>query len=386
MKTVNHHVKEIKESIFSQMTAMATKNQAINLSQGFPDFEGPAFIREALTEAISHPKLGQYAPMPGIPFLCEELLKSHQDNYSMDYSPSEITVTNGATEGIMVTCLALLNPGDEVIIFEPFYDSYPVAINLTGAKIKVVTLKEPDFKWDSEELNAAFSDKTKLVILNNPQNPTGRVFSKEELSELCQLIKKYDAYVLSDEVYEFLTFEGRRHIPLMTLGGMRERTITISSAGKTFGHTGLKVGWVTAAEEVSKAIRMVHQFNVFSVNPHAQYAVAVGLKNLKTYIPEFQKTYDEKRLLLKNILEDAGFNPCKTEGTYFTLVPIPEDKLNEGHDDLSFCKYLIEEKKVATIPPSAFYSKTEEGKRYLRFCFAKSDATLNEARALLLKN
>ncbi|CAN0289504.1 unnamed protein product, partial [Chrysoparadoxa australica] len=189
----------------------------------------------------------------------------------MDYSPSEITVTNGATEGIMVTCLALLNPGDEVIIFEPFYDSYPVAINLTGAKIKVVTLKGPDFEWDSEELNAAFSDKTKLVILNNPQNPTGRVFSKEELSELCQLIKKYDAYVLSDEVYEFLTFEGRRHIPLMTLEGMRERTITISSAGKTFGHTGLKVGWVTAAEDVSKAIRMVHQFNVFSVNPHAQY-------------------------------------------------------------------------------------------------------------------
>lgn len=378
MKSVNHTVKEIKESIFSQMTAMATKNQAINLSQGFPDFEGPAFIREALKEAIDTPKLGQYAPMPGIPLLNTEIQSYLKSYYDLNYGPTELTVTNGATEGIMVTCMALLNPGDEVIIFEPFYDSYPVAINLTGAKIKVVTLKGPEFRWDSDELAKAFSEKTKLVIFNNPQNPTGRVFSKEEIEELASLVKKHDSYILSDEVYEFLTFDHRKHIPIATLEGMRERTITTSSAGKTFGHTGLKVGWVSADEKVSKAIRMVHQFNVFSVNSHAQHAVAIGLQNLKSYIPEFQELYNQKRLLLRDVLTEAGLDPLTTEGTYFTLIPVPD-----GHDDLSFCKYLIEEKKVATIPPSAFYSKSEEGKNYLRFCFAKSDELLKEARRLL---
>ncbi|MCR9205509.1 MAG: aminotransferase class I/II-fold pyridoxal phosphate-dependent enzyme, partial [Halobacteriovoraceae bacterium] len=331
-------------------------------------------------------KLGQYAPMPGIPLLTQEIRNYTTDLYDVDYSPSEVTVTNGATEGIMVTCLALLNPGDEVIIFEPFYDSYPVAINLTGAKIKVVTLKGPDFRWDSEELAKAFSDKTKLVIFNNPQNPTGRVFSRKEIEELAGLVKKHDSYILCDEVYEFLTFDGFNHIPMMSLEGMKERTITTSSAGKTFGHTGLKVGWVLAEEKVSKAIRMVHQFNVFSVNPYAQHAVAIGLQNLNTYIPEFKTLYNGKRLLLKEILVDAGFSPCATEGTYFTLVPIPEDKLKEGYDDLSFCQHLIEKNKVATIPPSAFYSKTDEGKKYLRFCFAKSDELLNEARNLLKGN
>jgi aspartate/methionine/tyrosine aminotransferase len=383
MKPLNSTATAIKESIFSQMTALAREHKAINLSQGFPNFEGPSFIRDALKEAVSMPELGQYAPMTGIPLLLEELSHHFKHNYNLDYDKFELTVTNGATEAIMVGSLALLEKGDEVILFEPFYDSYPVAAELAGATVKVVTLKAPDFHWDLEELEKAFSHRTKLVYLNNPHNPTGRVFTKEELSELSRLVKKYDAYVLSDEVYEFLTFDEHKHIPFATLPEMRERTLTIGSAGKTFGHTGLKVGWLAAPKELTHACRMVHQFNVFSVNSMAQYAVAMGLKERETYIPEFQKLYLEKRDLLDSILTGAGLNPLKSQGTYFTVVPIPHLALENGHDDISFCRHLIEKHQVATIPPSAFYRKSDEGSKYLRFCFAKSDELLKKAGVYL---
>lgn len=383
MKNFNPRVATIKESIFSQMTALAREHKAINLSQGFPDFEGPVFIREALKVAAEKPSLGQYAPMPGIPMLLENLGHHYKDQYDLTYGANEITVTNGATEGIMVTSLALIEPGDEVILFEPFYDSYPVAAELAGAKIKIVTLKGPEFKWDSEELKNAFGPKTKLVYFNNPHNPTGRVFSLAELKELSELVIKHDAFILSDEVYEFLTYEEHKHIPMMKLPLMRERTITAGSAGKTFGHTGLKVGWLAASAPITKGIRMVHQFNVFSVNPMAQYAVALGLENLKTYIPEFQNLYNQKRLLLKDILVEAGFNPCATQGTYFTLVPLPKEAIDRGHTDITYCQELIKNAKVATIPPSAFYSKSLEGSKYLRFCFAKSEELLDKTRVYL---
>jgi N-succinyldiaminopimelate aminotransferase len=383
MKSINSTVATIEESIFSQMTSLANEYEAINLSQGFPNFEGPTFIRESLSEAISIKALGQYAPMPGIPALLESLQGHFQKRYDLKYDASQITVTNGATEAIMVGSLALLEEGDEVILFEPFYDSYPVAARLAGAKVKVVTLKGPDFKWDENELRKAFSPKTKLVYLNNPHNPTGRVFTKEELEGLAKLIKEFDAYVLSDEVYEFLTFDEHIHYPMASIAGMKERTLTIGSAGKTFGHTGLKVGWLASSPQLTKAIRMVHQFNVFSVNPMAQYAVARGLEQMDSYQPKFQKLYQEKRDILRSHLLSAGFKPCPTQGTYFTLVPIPEDKLTEGHDDLSFCRHLIKTKKVATIPPSAFYEKSNEGSKYLRFCFAKTNETLDQAGVYL---
>ncbi len=383
MKSINPQVATIKESIFSKMTALARVHQAINLSQGFPDFEGPSFIREAIAEASKDYRLGQYAPMPGNPYLLENLGHHYKNQYDLNYSDKEITVTNGATEGIMVTSLALIEPGDEVILFEPYYDSYPVAAELAGAKIKIVTLKGPDFCWDSEELEKAFSSKTKLVYFNNPHNPTGRVFTPAELKELSELVIKHDAYILSDEVYEFLTFENHKHIPIMKLPGMRERTITTGSAGKTFGHTGLKVGWLAASEPITKAIRMVHQFNVFSVNPMAQYAVATGLEHVGTYIPEFQSLYNQKRLLLKEILLEAGFSPCETQGTYFTLVPLPQKAIDLGHTDISYCEELIKKAKIATIPPSVFYRKSQEGTKYLRFCFAKSENLLNKTRVYL---
>ncbi len=362
------------------MTVLAKKYNAINLSQGFPDFEGPAFIREALKEAVGIKALGQYAPMPGIPLLLENLERHFASQYQLSYDKlTSLTITNGATEAIMVASLALLEPGDEVILFEPFYDSYPVAAELAGAKVKVVTLHGDDFRWNDDELRQAFSPKTKLIYFNNPHNPTGRVFNKDELLQLSELVKEYDCYILSDEVYEFLTFDDNQHIPIATLPEMQERTLTIGSAGKTFGHTGLKVGWLASSPEISHACRMVHQFNVFSVNPMAQYAVAKGLEQMGSYSKEFKKLYTHKRDLMHHVLLESGLTPCQTEGTYFTLVPIPKSFLEQDYDDISFCRYLIEKHHTATIPPSAFYRKSDEGKRYLRFCFAKSEELLKEA-------
>ena len=379
MKSFNQKVSSIKESIFSKITSLANEHNAINLSQGFPDFDGPEFIRDAFQEALSVSKLGQYSPMPGLPFLQEEIKNYTKNLYDLNLNLNEITITNGATEGIFLTCMALLNDGDEVVIFEPFYDSYPAAISLTGAKLKVVTLEGPSFKWSPSSLESAFSKKTKLVILNNPHNPTGRVFDEFELKELAKLVIKYDCFVLSDEVYEFLTFDDHKHIPIMTLPGMRERTITISSAGKTFGHTGLKVGWTLAEPSISNAIRMVHQFNVFCVNTYSQFAVARGLQNLCSYLPTYRETYERKRLQLHNILKESGFSPKLPQGSYFSLVQIPTAKQELGFKDITFCEHLIAKNKIATIPPSVFYLNSKEGERYLRFCFAKKEETLAEA-------
>jgi len=382
---LNPVLSTFKESIFSQMTSLANKHQAINLSQGFPDFAGPSFITEALKESLKLNSCNQYSPMPGLPCLTQQLQETYKDQYALEYNQSQITVTNGATEGIMITALALLAPGDEVVIFEPFYDSYPAAAALSHAKVKCVTLKGPQFTWDSEELEAAFNHKTKLVIFNNPHNPSGRVFSQKECSELAKLCQKYDTYLLSDEVYEYLTFDGHRHTPMATLPGMYERTITCSSGGKTFGHTGFKVGWVLASEEITHALRMVHQFTVFSVNGNAQYAMAAGLRHLEHYLPTFRIDYDTKRRALRKSLEAAGLRPLETQGTYFTMIPLPEMAQQAQMNDIAFCQYLIENVGIATIPPSGFYQKSKDGENYLRFCFAKSEKTLKQAD-LALKN
>jgi N-succinyldiaminopimelate aminotransferase len=287
---------------------------------------------------------------------------------------SQVTVTNGATEAIFSTCMALINPGDEVIVLEPFYDSYLAAIRLAGGVPVPVTLKAPDFSFDLKELEAAFTDKTKMIFFNSPHNPTGKVFSKEEMNSISQLVIKHDTYLVSDEVYEFLTFEGLKHLPIATLEGMKERVITISSAGKTFGLTGWKIGWITASEALTHAIRMVHQFNTFSVCTPLQFAVAEALTKLETYVPEFKAQYGELRSFFIDGIIKAGLSPLKSEGTYFVLVPTPKDKT-----DIEYCTELITSKKVASIPLSPFYLKSKEGEDYVRFCFAKKKETLSAA-------
>ena len=370
MKPLNNTVEQFKESIFSTMTKMAIENKAINLSQGFPDFDGPKWVIDLASKAMNDNK-NQYAPSMGILPLREAIAHNYKRFYNFTVNPlSEVVVTSGATEAIFCTCMGLLNAGDEVIVLEPFYDSYLASIQLAGAKVVPVTLKAPLFNYDIEELKAAITSKTKLLILNNPHNPTGKVFTVKEVQEIGELAKKHDFYILSDEVYEFLTF-GVEHIPTATYEGLKERTITISSTGKTFGLTGWKIGWAIGPAKLIKAIHNVHQFTTFAVSQPFQWAMAEALVRMDEYLIEFKVEYSRKRDLLISGLKKRGFNVSNPQGTYFAMAFLPE-----GENDVDYCKKLIVENKVATIPTSAFYLKSDEGSRMIRFCFAKKDETL----------
>ncbi len=373
MKSTSAVVSRFKESIFSTMTKLALENQAINLSQGFPDFDGPKWVRELAVNALMAGK-NQYAPSMGLLSLREAIAANYKKFYRLTYNPlSEIVVTNGATEAIFCTCMALLNPGDEVVVLEPFYDSYIASIEMAGAKAIAVTLHAPDFKFNNQELLAAITDKTKLLIINNPHNPTGKVFSVDEINFLGKLAVEKDFYLLSDEVYEFLTF-GIDHKPTATFEALRERTITISSTGKTFGLTGWKVGWAAGPAELIKLIHNVHQFTSFCVAHPLQAAMAEALTKMDQYLVEFKADYEQKRNFLINGLKACGFKVIEPQGTYFVMV-----QLKDGENDIDYCKKLIIEKKVATIPTSTFYLKSRDGDKMIRFCFAKTQQTLEAA-------
>jgi N-succinyldiaminopimelate aminotransferase len=380
MKPLNHVVTQFKESIFSTMTKLAIDHEAINLSQGFPDFDGPQWIIDLAKNAMDQGnKLGnvgknQYAPSNGILPLREAISSNYKRLYNLDYDPmNEVIVTNGATEAIFCTCMALINPGDEVIVFEPFYDSYLASLQMAGAKVVPVTLKMPDFSFNKEELIAAINSKTKLLILNNPHNPTGKIFSQDEIKTIAELARKFDFYILSDEVYEFLTFN-ETHRPTACFEDLKNRTITISSTGKTFGLTGWKIGWTCGPKEIIKAIHNVHQFTTFCVAHPLQMAMASALSNMDDYLIDFKNKYRQKRDFLVTGLKQAGFKVLEPAGTYFVIAI-----LNEGENDIEFCQKLIVDKKVAAIPTSAFYIKSDEGSRMIRFCFAKTEETLKKA-------
>ncbi len=376
MKSTATRIETFKESIFATMSKLALENKAINLSQGFPDFEGPEWIRKIAAEKIMHGS-NQYAPYPGSVNLRQNLQTLYKKNYHLDYDwNSEISISVGATEAIYSIITAVVNPGDEVVVFEPFYDSYQASIIMAGGTIKPVTLKAPDFHFDENELKKAISSKTKMIIVNTPHNPTGKMFSKKELEIVAQLAIENDLYVLSDEVYEYLTFDDHKHIPIATLPQMKERTFTVSSAGKTLGLTGWKIGWVCTSATLSTKFRMVRQFTSFSVATPFQEAVAEAMNSFDTYIPEFQKQYKEKRDYFYAGLIELGFKPNKPEGTYFIMCPI-ENKTSKN--DVDYAMELIVDKKVAAIPPSVFYAVSDEGKKYLRFCFAKKHSTLSDA-------
>ncbi len=378
MKPLSNTVEQFTESIFSTMTKMAMENKAINLSQGFPDFDGPRWVIDLAAKALAEAK-NQYAPSMGILPLRQAISHNYERFYNMKVdATSEVVVTNGATEAIFCTCLALLNPGDEVVVLEPFYDSYYASIKLAGATIVPVTLRAPEFKFDIEELKKAITSKTKLLIVNNPHNPTGKVFNAEEMATIGELAVKFDFYILSDEVYEFLTFDVA-HKPTATYSDLKNRTITISSTGKTFGLTGWKIGWAIGPQNLIKAIHNVHQFSTFCVAQPLQWAMAEALVKMDDYLLEFKADYLRKKNILVNGLKECGFNIIEPQGTYFIMAQLPA-----GENDVDFCKKLITEKKVATIPTSAFYIKSDEGSRMIRFCFAKQDETLKNALKHLL--
>jgi N-succinyldiaminopimelate aminotransferase len=366
-------------TIFTEMTRLANEHGAINLAQGFPDFDGPEFAREAAVAAIRAGH-GQYARMTGIPEIHRALSAKYRRDWDLDYAPdTELTVTSGATEAIFSAIQGVCDAGDEVVLFEPYYDSYKASVAMAGAVPRVVTLHAPDWTFDPRELEAAFTEKTRALLLNTPHNPTGKVFSRDELETLAALCRLRDALCITDEVYEHLVYEGR-HVPMATLPGMRERTITISSFGKTFSLTGWKIGWAAAPPELTAAVRAAHQFVTFATATPLQHGAAFALAAGPEYYAELLADYLERRTYLSRELARIGFALRPPQGTYFVCADFRRFGFD---DDRAFVRHMIEEIGVAAIPPSVFYDHAERGRHYVRFAFCKKRSTLEAAVARL---
>ncbi len=364
------------------MTALAQKHDAVNLGQGFPDFDGPLFVKEAAIEAITT-KHNQYAPLAGVPELTGALAEMWSRETGIPCDPrAHVTVTAGCTEAIAAAMLGLVNPGDEVILFEPYYDSYRAAVAMAGGVPRFVTLKAPDFRFDRAAVAQAFTERTKLVLVNTPHNPTGRVFSRDELATIAELCVTHDVLALTDEVYERLVFEGE-HLRLATFPGMAERTLSMSSLGKTFSLTGWKIGWAIGPEEMTRAIRAAHQFLTFAVATPLQRAAAAALASPPSYYDQLRASFRAKRDVLCDALEVIGFDVRRPQGGYFVMADFRSLDLGRlglpsDADDAMFCKALVEKVGVAAIPPSFFYEHTREGSSMARFAFCKKDKTIAE--------
>ena len=362
-------------SIFAEMSALASRHGAINLGQGFPDFEGPEFIKEAAIRAIRD-GANQYARSQGQPELVAAVAAKVKRQYGLDRCPqTEVGVYSGATEGIAAGIFGILNPGDEVITFEPVYDSYLPLIRLVGAVPRIASLKWPDFRMNLDAVRSLFNAKTRLLLLNTPHNPTGTVFSNKELTELAALCIEHDVLVLTDEVYEHLTFEGAQHVPMATLPGMADRVLSLSSTGKTFSMTGWKIGYAHGPSELVAAAQSAHQFLTFATATPFQIAMAEALAVGEDFYEAFQADYAARRTTLVQGLEAAGFPVCRPEGTYFAMAHI-------GHlgfsDDRRFAYWLTEEMGVTCIPASPFYVDHDE-QAVVRFAFCKEVETLQAA-------
>ncbi|WP_270888638.1 pyridoxal phosphate-dependent aminotransferase [Pedococcus sp. 5OH_020] len=363
-------------TIFAEMTALAAQHGAVNLGQGFPDSDGPPEMLEAAKAAIDGGR-NQYPPGPGVPELLDAVAAHQSRFYGLSPDPSsEVLVTVGATEAIAATILALCEPGDEVVTFEPYYDSYAASIALAGAVRRTSVLRFPDFAVDEESLRAAFSPRTRMVLLNSPHNPTGKVFTTAELELVCALAREYDAWIVTDEVYEHLVFEGLQHVPVATLPGMAGRTLTISSAGKTFSATGWKVGWVSGPAEAVAAVRAVKQFLTFVGSGPFQPAVAVALGLPDTVYASLSTMLQAKRDLLVKGLGSAGLEVSVPSGTYFVIA----DAAPLGAKDaLEFCRELPGRAGVVGIPVSVFHDDRDAARTLVRFAFCKRDEVLHEA-------
>jgi N-succinyldiaminopimelate aminotransferase len=374
---VNEKLQPFGTSIFAEMSALAVRTGAINLGQGFPDTDGHPLVAEAAIEAIRTGRGNQYPPGPGIPELRAAIAKHQLDYYGLNVDPDAgVLVTAGATEALTAAMLAILSDGDECILFEPFYDSYPAAIAMAGAKHVSVTLRAPSFSIDVDELRAAITPRTKMILLNSPHNPTGMVINRETLQAVAHIAIQHDLLVVSDEAYEHLTFDGVPHTPIATLPGMFERTITVGSAGKTFSFTGWKVGWVSGAPELVQAVRMAKQFLTYVSAGPFQYAVAEGFALGRDYFNSFSADLQSKRDRLAKGLTDVGFEVFMPQGTYFITTDIRG--LSEA-DGLAFCRTLPERCGVVAIPNVVFYDSKEIGSPYVRFAFCKKHEVIDEA-------
>lgn len=379
-------IRSFGTTIFTQMNALASEYNAVNLSQGMPDFAGPEFIKLDAIRAIKADQ-NQYAPVPGISSLRQAAATTYAHTYGIEADPTtEVTVTCGASEAIFDIIMAVVDPGDEVIVFEPAYDAYMADIIMAGGTPRFVTLRPPDnsengsrdsWYFDAAELAASFNSRTRAIIVNTPHNPTGKVFSKNELQVIADLCQKHDVLVIADEVYDRLVFKGQ-HIPIATLPGMWERTVTVNSAGKSFTVTGWKIGYAIAPAPLTEMLRRVHQYVNYAIATPLQAAVAQALEYaLRTeYYDELREFYAVRRKLLIDILQEAGMNVTPHEGTYFVMADVASSGFS---DDIAFCRHLTIDVGVAAIPPSVFYEDPKKAPVMARFCFAKELATLHMA-------
>lgn len=368
-------------TIFAEMSALAVATGSVNLGQGFPDTDGPREVLDAAIEAING-GLNQYPPGPGMPVLREAIVAHQQRFYGLAYDPAtEVLVTAGATEALAGALLGLLDTGDEVVLFEPMYDSYQACIALAGAVARPVTLRPPHYDFDPDELRAAIGPKTKLLLVNTPHNPTGKVLGRADLQVIADLAIERDLIVITDEVYEHLTFDDIEHVPMATLAGMRDRVLSISSGGKTFNTTGWKVGWMCGPAPLVAAARTAKQFLTFVSSGPFQPAIAVGLGLPDQYYDNMRRDLQAKRDRLLPGLHAAGFEVFPTQSTYFVTVDIRP--LRPDGDGMAFCRELPHRCGVVAIPNEVFYANKHEGRHLVRFAFCKRLEVLDQAVARL---
>ena len=373
---------QFTESVIREMTRLNHLYGGVNLSQGFPDFAAPSAIKEAACTAINA-DVNQYAVTWGARPLREAVAREFTRRYGLPVAADEqVTVCCGSTEAMMATMMAIIDPGDEVVIFEPFYENYGPDAILSGATPRYVTLHEPDWTFDPDELAAAFNDRTKAIIINTPNNPTGKVFTREELETIAALCRKWDAVAISDEIYEHIIYDGHQHIPIATIDGMADRTITMNGLSKTYSVTGWRVGWTISPPSLTGAIRKVHDFLTVGAAAPLQEAGAIALGLPDTYYIDLAEAYRRRRDTLLEILERHHFTCYKPYGAYYIMTDISAFGFP---NDVEFARYLVKDVGVAAVPGSSFYKSAATGSTKLRFCFCKRDETLREADRRMAK-
>jgi len=370
------------DSIFPEMSRLAERYAAVNLSQGFPDFPAPEAVKQAACDAIIS-DLNQYPISYGARPLREAVARQFMSRYGVVIDPEEqITVCCGSTEAMLATMLACVDPGDEVIVFEPFYENYGPGAILAGATPAYIPLEPPDWTFDRERLERAFSNRTRAIVINTPTNPTGKVFTREELTFIAELCGKRDVLAISDEIYEHIVFDGRVHVPIASLPGMAARTVTISGLSKSFSVTGWRVGWAIAPSTLTRGIRKMHDFLTVAAPAPLQQAGAVALELPATYYEEMAAQYQRLRDWLVRILEERGFVCYKPAGAYYVMTDVSAFGFA---NDVEFARYLVKEIGVACIPGSSFYIDPRDGASLVRFCFSKRDDTIRAAETRLAK-
>jgi aspartate/methionine/tyrosine aminotransferase len=364
------------ESVIREMTRLAVRHNAVNLAQGFPDFSAPEELKRAACDAING-DVNQYAITWGARPFREAIAAKYRRHYGLDYDPErEVTVCCGSTEGMIASLLSVANPGDEIVVFEPFYENYRPDALLCGAETRLVTLHPPDWTFDPAELRRAFSPRTRAIILNTPNNPTGKVFSRAELDIIAALCHEFDTLAITDEIYEHILYDGASHIPIATLPGMRERTLLVNSMSKTWAVTGWRTGWVLGPADLSEGVRKVHDFLTVGAAAPLQQAGVVALNMTDGYYERVAREYGERRDLLLGVLEKAGFRCYRPQGAYYIMCDISGFGFQ---DDVRFAMHLLEEIGVAAVPGSSFFEQSAGGSQLIRFCFCKKNETLEEA-------